>query len=95
MKVLEGEGQADCIKSQLLQAPDNSVKVLRQTVIALAQVPRSCQACIEAEPAPASPVRARNTVPYMPVAQKRCRQDWEPAEEGLPPSIIMARIDKG
>ena len=63
MKVLEGEGQADCIESQLLQAPDNSVKVLRQTVIALAQVPRSCQACIEAEPAPASPVRARTRFP--------------------------------
>ncbi len=51
MEVLEGERQTDSIEAQLLQAPHNGVKVLRQAVIALAQISWSCQACIEAKPA--------------------------------------------
>ena len=52
IEVLEGEGQADGVEAQLLQAPHDGVKVLGQAVIALCQVPWTCQACIEAIPAP-------------------------------------------
>ena len=51
LKVLEGEGQADGVEAQLLQAPHNGGKVLGQAVVALAQVARRCQPGIEAIPA--------------------------------------------
>ena len=50
LKVLEGEGQANGIKAQLLQAPHNGGKVLGEAVVALAQVARRCQPSVESIP---------------------------------------------
>ena len=51
LKVLKGEGQADGIEAQLLQAPRNGGKVLGQAIVALAQVAGRCQPSIEPVPA--------------------------------------------
>ena len=51
LKMLEGEGQADGVEAQLLQAPHNGGKVLGQAVVALAQIAWRCKPSIEAIPA--------------------------------------------